>query len=320
MRRATLACVSLFAVLAPFLPSAQARPHGAEAVQFRYDSMAETTWLRIGALYKFVVSGVAASPDGLVDPECVRSANGTWVRHRFGTGSSDRYDVHLNGYMVDWVPQADDGQGCSYTHTYEIVLRAIDDRSVTTGVFGGRSCAQTFYSSSCTGQYTLTVVDLRDPPAGIAVNPYEEAQHLSGVRREYIPREVREAVVVMSDDPWGVSSGQHEIRSITVTGTYNWGLGEADAECSAWGDSPDEWVPDRFKGADGRPDSDILDLVLGYNDLDVQWEPVTGPGPCDPNHTYRLQTSRLGATLRLRVLEVERGWSDNLGALQVVID
>jgi len=76
--------------------------------------------------------------------------------------------------------------------------------------------------------------------------------------------------------------------TITVSGTFTWGLagGNADAECSALAPDP-SWQANRFGPLYGADDN--LDLYV--NGAAVDWQPASGAasdGPCDSNHSYRL--------------------------------
>ena len=59
---------------------------------------------------------------------------------------------------------------------------------------------------------------------------------------------------------------------IEALGTFNWGAGVADAECTtAPGDGI--YIPDRFAFID--PNNDIADLVI--NNRSINWQPTISP-------------------------------------------
>lgn len=292
------------------------RMRGADALVFPANSSDSTSQLRPGAMYHISASGVFTSEGYLADPECVYDPTSRqWVPHMFGTGNLDRLDVVLNATHVTWKPHADVGNGCSASHTYELVLQAVDNRGVHAKV--DQTPASVHYRMQ--GELAVTVTDLQMPPDSVSEN--------SGSRgRTWWPlgyQNVEETYVIDSREPTPPPSETESGTFLAIaTGVFRYGAGWADAECAAEPAlSMEKFTPHRFQGIDGDPGSDILDLVLLPGSRDTDWQPVTsGAVGCDPHHTYwaRLVVPSTGAAAP-SVLEISHGHADNLGHLSLTL-
>jgi hypothetical protein len=128
-----------------------------------------------------------------------------------------------------------------------------------------------------------------------------------------------EGVAVDSRDPEGATT----VRSLeegveyrfVVSGTYQYGGGDADAECANLGTTDATYLRDRFAGPLGP---DILDVKV--NGLGVGWTPTTPntDGCNGTDHTYEL-AHRPTTTDRVTFAVADLNHRDNMGVLQVQI-
>ena len=103
-----------------------------------------------------------------------------------------------------------------------------------------------------------------------------------------------------------------QVYELRASGTYEYGAGPADAECSAT-TTDDAWVRDRYTSG-GR---DLGGLEL--QQADAEWLAVDADlAGCDPDHRYTLRFEPLTTgTINLRV--ADEFYGDNGGALTVDI-
>jgi hypothetical protein len=104
--------------------------------------------------------------------------------------------------------------------------------------------------------------------------------------------------------------------AVDVSGTFTYGVGTADAECStATNDAT--WKAQRYTGQFGDSTADWLDLYVGG--AKVTWKPATGTDACDPTtHHYRIDLIP-AETGRLQFAVRDTFYGDNSGSLRVTV-
>lgn len=216
-----------------------------------------------GRTYEFIVEGAQAYAGvggPMADAECSQAfGDATWSPDRFGP---TELDVTLNGYEFVWLPLDETGSCDELTHAYRLTITASATGTVRFAI------ADSGNRSDNRGLFTVTA--LTRPVVLAAPNPLP-----------HIPGNLVESLIVDSRDRLG-TYGTLPLKNsrryaVVVSGTWSWGGGSADAECStAEGDLPRR---DRF-GAD--------QLDLAVNGTTPDWRP-TGPTAgeaCDASGSY----------------------------------
>lgn len=257
--------------------------------------------------YAFVISGSYnwnnSLPPGTADAECLRVTGTPGSREAanalapFATGG-DFLDVYVNGGAVDWAPTKASPTGCNdVDQTYTVGFKPLVSGKVNLRV------NDTVHSDNA-GSLRVKILKVASatPPASTAlpkVSLVEEVQVDS-----------RSATGTNSKVP--VRPGESLI--LEAAGTYVWGGGRADAECSTSNADP-VWVQNRF--ASLVPGSDLVDVMV--DNTSVNWVAVDpDANGCSPSNTYKLTYSPPAAGL-LNFKMADSVLSDNNGTVTVKI-
>lgn len=249
--------------------------------------------LRAGQSYHVEVSGIWSYGHGLADAECSTVAGSPqWQRNRSVDRvqpNADHLDLYLNGVDLTSDPVTDTGGHCDAAeHRYRWDYRP----ARTLNAF-------------------LTIWD----PSRATDN--------SGSLRIRIWRDralTDETVSVPARSVGGAISRASVVAgrryAVTMAGSYAWGGGTADGECSV-ANGETAWQRDRSVDPD-QPNADNLDLLLGGDD--PRGVPAVGAaGGCDPvNHLYRtVWTAPRTGPVPLSLWDPDH--SDDTGGLRVRI-
>lgn len=214
---------------------------------------------------------------GAADAECARLlAGGPAVRNLLGATSptdptSDPLDLLVNGGRVEWQPLAGDALGCDPDHRYEL-----DVPDGTSGQVAFRIDDSNHRDNA--GSITVSVFELPSaddpPPLGV-------------------PKIVlADTVTVDSSDPDGSTTAAPltagESYLVEVSGTYGWGMGRADAECSTRTDTGDTTFRRQRHLTGTDVDASLLDVLV--DGTAVEWTPSEADAEqcATGDHTYRL--------------------------------
>lgn len=275
---------------------------------------ASSVQLVAGQRYRVVVSGSYDFGLGFAgataDAECTSVGEAPGQRRLLGlvddpTLNEDQHDLYLNGRPVDWVPTEvspfscnDDDHG--YFHDFEAettnrLYLGVDDTN----------------HGDNRGELTVEIFELAGDEIGAP-------DLVPTIGAELV---TEAAINVNSADPDGSNAilpflpGQTYV--LEVTGSYEWGLGSADAECS----NNTEGIitaPDATNRRErpGLP-KDLLDLLVAGQPVD--WLPMAAdPENCanDGENTYRtIFTEQDGRLANFRVNDTI--YEDNSGFLTV---
>lgn len=293
-RRFVLLWVLLLALASSLLAAPEARSSSALET-LRVDSSdpdgtTSTVELQAGQTYRLTAKGTYGYGfrNGRADAECsTLPPDTTWQSKRYLLldPDEDLLDLYVDDEEVDWRPTRSDPLGCnSSSHTYTHTFEADETGPVNLRIFDRG------YGDNG-GILTVEIVELTET--------------------------LVDTVTVPSGDPAGVTSAAaldpDEHYRFRVEGTYAYGEGQADAECSTFGPDP-TWQRNRFVLLE--PQEDLLDLYV--NGANVAWRDGDALG-CDPEeHTYDLlfRPDEAGS-VRFHVKDGFHG--DNSGALTVEI-
>jgi hypothetical protein len=225
-------------------------------------------------------------PPGTADAECTQFAGGPGIADFFGAttptdSSDDTLDVYINDASVRWEPKpisqppapsvpppnGCDDSGHTYSYTFKPSVATAIRLAVKDEVYEDNSgnLKATLYQVPASTPTTSTI-DVPTPDVRLAEEVHVDSKSADG-----------------SNAVTALQPGKNYL--IEASGTFNWGSGIADAECTtAPGDSI--FIPDRFAFID--PNNDIADLVI--NNQFYSWVPTvsTVEGCNEQNHTYRV--------------------------------
>lgn len=258
--------------------------------------------LRAGRVYTFVVSG-AYTYDGsnaIADAECSQGAGDPAFRPERFPGN--RLDVVANGFALDWAPVDPREAFCSGENTYTYTIRA---------------------GASSPINFRVVDDDHRDNKGTMHVSVFTMTPPTVPNAGLQLPGELVDIVTVDSRDLFGSFTSTplapNSRYLFVAQGSYYYGIGVADADCSNSTPAPGTGAPDPAFRED-RYGPELLDLVIGAGP--TRWQPATtGNTACDPYNTYRFEmSSGPGGHALLRIRESNAaGYADNVGALQVAV-
>lgn len=259
--------------------------------------------LEVSGDYSF---GFAA---GRADAECVDPIGGVPpTRNLLGLlltpldPSDDPLDLVVDGEFVEWEPVSGEPAGCDPSGTYELPYQVAASAPIRFSVSDGNHADNA-------GVLTVLIYERAvapEPPPG-------------GVPRV----ELAETVQVDSSDPDGSSTSAPltagESYLFEVSGTYAWGVGQADAECSTRVDTADPvWRRQRSFADVGIDDTTLLDLLVDGEDVEWVATDEDAEGCNTTDHIYRLV--HVPETTGLTRFVISDGnFNDNSGVLTVKI-
>lgn len=216
-------------------------------VDARTAGSTSTVAVRSGAQYLLQVSGTWTYGFGTADAECGNRFDKPTFRREvdfsdFGVNDSTLLDLLVNGQDIAWVARDADAHGCSPTHTYRSVFVPAQN-----GVLS----------------FVLNDSGRHDNGGGVTVKIFH----------------IREIPLATFNVNSKVAGGTtllpmlgNQAYNLTVSGTYNYGAGVADAECSNYGGHPSSTAkPDPVMKRErfSKGERDPLDLMV--NGKAVSW-------------------------------------------------
>ena len=241
--------------------------------------------MRAGEKYLLEVWGVYNWGAGQADAECsVAKGSSNWVRDRSiepQQRRADNLDLYINGQ--DLLARSDDGSRCdARTHVYRWMYEAERTGRANFRIWDPKPADNS-------GGLSIRVIKVRDV---VDQTIRVDSRNLTGATTSGSLRKNTEYVV-------------------TATGTYSYGPGQADAECSA--DAAGEWSRDRSLT---RGDEDHLDLYVSGRDMLAKPTIDTGD-QCDTRtHTY-VWRFKPDSTSPVNVRVWDVNYADNRGVLTV---
>jgi hypothetical protein len=243
-------------------------------------------------------------PPGVADAECMRVQGGPGSRDAAGAltpfdPADDLLDVYVNGSPVDWTPTKASPAGCNdqdATYTYKVKPAASSKINLR---------VQDTVHADNSGVLKVTIRKLftSSPPTGATSVP-----QVSLV--EQVEVDSRSSSGTNSTVP--VRPGEQLV--LEASGTYVWGNGRADAECST-ANNDQVYRYNRFESQ--APGTDLTDVMI--NNSYVAWAPNAPDAEgCSADHIYRITyTVPTAGVINFRMADSVLG--DNSGKILVKI-
>lgn len=243
-------------------------------------------------------------PPGVADAECMRVQGGPGSRDAAGAltptdPGDDLLDVYVNGKPVDWSPTKASAAGCNdqdATYTYSFVpsatakvhLRIYDTVNADNSGFLVAKIRRQFNSSPPAAGPTL-------PELSLVEQVDVDSRSASGTNAK-VPMRAGEQLV------------------FEASGTYVWGGGKADAECSSSNADP-VYRTNRFESS--NPGTDLTDVMVNNTYADWAAKTPNAEG-CSSDHIYRL-TYAAPANGLINFRMADGVLNDNTGTIVVKI-
>lgn len=270
--------------------------------------------------YAIEVVGTYTTAGVLADAECVtlRSSPATPVGltpNLSRPQSADPYDVNVDGRAVDWTPQTPSAFGCDdidHAYRYELAPRTAAGPPAPATALAGRA-------ARTPGTLRLDIDDDNhaDNQGTLAVRIFEVTRpQVAPSADPADDPELVEEVVVDSRSSQGATSlavlpGDRSYL-LEVRGTYRWGGGQADAECSTELSDP-VWR----RGRSEVHGEGAFDLMI--DGTVVEWTALSPDARgCSTSHVYRRIHHRVH-TSQAHFVIADTNYNDNQGSLTVAV-
>ncbi len=261
--------------------------------------------LEAGRAYRVDVTGTFDYGEGAADAECSRAGQAhTWRRQRSVQPlhpEQDHLDLLLDGTDVSLYP-ARDAQPCDADdHAYRFVYRPKETGQARFSIWDP-------HHTDNMGGLTVRVTLLDEAPRPrFSDDPGDTAP----IGDETV------SLDAATGKAW--TSGtlrRGRTYTVTVTGTWSTGYGEADAECATYRGA-DDWQREAWAHPN-RPYDDLFDVLFDGRDPAMRAADTRHTSGCSPTHTY-VATLVPEQTRRLEFALWDVATRDNSGGLTIRI-